>query len=226
VRNRKQNGQIIRIGDRWYLRYWDRRNIGGTIERKRVTHQLGPVTTRGKHAPADIESEAERHMATVNNGTIPPERVLTFSDFVERVYLPWIEQHKRPSTHKGYKDVWEDRLKPLCGQEWLKNTRTYVVQQWLTEISKPGKLSRNSLRHVKSVISGIFTLAKQLDYFQGENPARDTAIDPGATEAKETYAYTLDEVQTILSLLPEPAATAFAVAAFMGLRHGEIQGLL
>jgi len=55
---------------------------------------------------------------------------------------------------------------------------------------------------------------------KGENPARDTAIDPGATEAKESYAYTLDEVQTILSLLPEPAATAFAVAAFMGLRHG------
>src|SRR5262249_53201322 len=34
-----------------------------------------------------------------------------------------------------------------------------------------------------------------------------------------------EEVQTILALLPEPAATAFAVAAFMGLRHGEIQGL-
>lgn len=27
-------------------------------------------------------------------------------------------------------------------------------------------------------------------------------------------------------MLPESAATAFAVAAFMGLRHGEIQGLL
>jgi integrase len=33
-------------------------------------------------------------------------------------------------------------------------------------------------------------------------------------------------LQTIISLLPEPAATAFAVAGFMGLRHGEIQGLL
>ena len=31
---------------------------------------------------------------------------------------------------------------------------------------------------------------------------------------------------TIVALFPEPAATAFAVAAFMGLRHGEIQGLL
>jgi len=42
----------------------------------------------------------------------------------------------------------------------------------------------------------------------------------------ETVAYTPEEIQAILSLLPEPAGTAFAVAAFMGLRHGEIQGLL
>jgi integrase len=51
-------------------------------------------------------------------------------------------------------------------------------------------------------------------------------VNPKAAEPRETYAYSLDEIQTILSLLPEPAATAFAVAAFMGLRHGEIQGLL
>src|SRR6516165_5087513 len=41
-----------------------RRSVGGTTERKRVTHQLGLVTTRGKRPPADIKAEAERHMAT------------------------------------------------------------------------------------------------------------------------------------------------------------------
>jgi integrase len=145
---------------------------------------------------------------------------------VEHVYLPWTEQHKRPSTAKGYRDIWEDHLKPLGGAVWLKDTRTYHVQSWLNQVAAPGKLSRNTLKHVKSVISGIFALAKQQDYFQGENPTRDTAIDPKATEAQETYAYSLEELQSIISLLPEPAATAFAVAAYMGLRHGEIQGLL
>jgi len=225
MRNRKQNGTLIRIGDRWYVRYWERRSIGGAVERKRVTHQLGLVTTRGKRPPADIMTEAERHMATVNSGTVPAERIVTIGDFVERVYLPWTEEHKRPSTAKGYRDIWEDHLKPLCGQAWLKDTRTYHVQGWLNQIGV-GKLSRNTLKHVKSVISGIFTLSKQQDYFQGENPARDTAINPKAAEPQETYAYTLEEIQNILALLPEPTATAFAVAAFMGLRHGEIQGLL
>ena len=45
-------------------------------------------------------------------------------------------------------------------------------------------------------------------------------------EPEETYAYSLEEVQTYLALLPEPVTTGFAIAAFAGLRHGEIQGLL
>jgi integrase len=225
MRNRKQQGQIIRIGDRWYVRYWERRNICGTIERKRVTHSIGSVTTRGKRPPADIKTEAERHMATVNSGTVPAERIVTIGDFVERVYLPWTAEHKRPSTAKGYQDIWEDHLEPLCALVWLKDARTYHVQGWLNQIGA-GKLSRNTLKHVKSVISGIFSLAKQQDYFQGENPARDSAVNPKAAEPQETYAYTLEEIQSILAILLEPAATAFAVAAFMGLRHGEIQGLL
>ena len=222
---RQQRGQIIRIGDRWYVRYWERRNIGGTVERRRVTHSISQITTRGKRPPADVKTEAERHMATVISGTVPAERIVTVGDFVQQVYLPWIAEQKRPSTAKGYRDIWEDHLKPLSEDVWLKDTRTYHVQSWLNQIGA-GKLSRNTLKHVKSVVSGIFTLAKQQDYFQGENPARDSAINPKSAEPQETYAYTLEEIKTILALLPEPAATAFAVAAFMGLRHGEIQGLL
>ena len=221
---RKQEGQIIRIGERWYVRYWERRNIEGHIERRRVTHALGQVTTRGKHPPADIVTEAERHMAGVNSGAIPAERIVTIGHFVERVYLPWIEKYKRPSTAKGYNDIWKNHLKALSERVWLRDVRTYHVQAWLNQIGAEN-LGRNSLKHIKSVVSAIFTLAKQQDYFQAENPARDTAINPEAAEPKETYAYSLEEIQTILSVLPEPAATAFAVAAFMGLRHGEIQGL-
>jgi hypothetical protein len=36
--------------------------------------------------------------------------------------------------------------------------RTYHVQGWLNEIAA-AKLSRNTLKHIKSTISGIFTLA-------------------------------------------------------------------
>lgn len=92
---RKQRGQIIRIGSRWHVRHWEGRNIGGIIERKRVRHFLGEVTTRGKRPPADIVTEAERHMATVTSGTIPADRIVTIGDFVEQIYLPWVREYKR-----------------------------------------------------------------------------------------------------------------------------------
>jgi integrase len=156
---------------------------------------------------------------------IPAERIVTVADFVERVYLPWVQQHKRPSTAKGYRDIWEDHLKPLCGKLWLRETRTFHVQNWLNAIGS-GSLARNTLKHVKSVVSGVFTLAKQLGYFDGVNPVQDTRVNPAAAEPQETYAYDLEEINAILAQLSEPAATVFAVASFMGLRHGELQGLL
>src|SRR5439155_8375098 len=123
----KQNGHIVRISGRWYVRYWERRNIGGTVEQKRVSHCLGSITTRGKHPPADIEDAAEQHMATINGGKIPAERITSMGEFVTGVYLPWIERHKRPSTVKCYRDIREDQLKPVCADVWMKNVRTFHV---------------------------------------------------------------------------------------------------
>lgn len=225
MRHRKQRGSIVLIGTRWHVRYWQSVTIEGTIKRKLLSHPLGPATTRGKRPPADIVTEAERFMLTINTGAVPAENITTIGEFVENVFQPWIDKSKRPSTAKGYKEIWQNHLKPLCAKRWLRETRTHHVQQWLDHIARSG-LSRNTLSHIKNVISGIFTLAMQREYFpDNANPARNAKIDPTATAPEETYAYTLEEIKTILSLLPEPAATVFAVAAFSGLRHGEIQGL-
>src|SRR5262249_19461043 len=140
--------------------YREKRNVSGTVETKRVSHCLGDVTTRGKNPPADIEEAAAEHMKTVSGSKIPAERITTVGDFVQGVYLPWIGAHNRPSTAKGYRVIWEEHLKPVCADEWLKNVRTFHVQGWLNSIGENG-LSRNTLKHIKSVVSGIFTLAKQ-----------------------------------------------------------------
>ncbi|HMK23583.1 MAG TPA: tyrosine-type recombinase/integrase [Terriglobales bacterium] len=117
----------------------------------------------------------------------------------------------------------------------LKDIRTVHVQTWLDQIgkeqlkSKRGgekkALSRNSLKRIKSVISGAFKEAKRLGFFDGINPVKDTAVNPRAAEAADTYAYDLEEILGFLAVLPEPANTAFAVAAFAGLRRGEIEAL-
>jgi integrase len=235
-RNRLQTGSICAIGSNWFVRYSEVRNIGGTLQRKKVSHRLGPITTRGKHPPADVVAAAREHMASVTGSKLPATRVLTLADFVEQVFLPTVKQQRRQNTHTSYAALWKLHIAPHAKDEhgreiWLKNTRTYDVQRWLDAIALDrvpdgsARLSINSLRRVKSVLSAIFSTAARLDYYHGANPVQSTRVDPAAPPPAATYAYTLEEINALLALLPEPAATAFAVASFSGLRLGEIEGL-
>ena len=62
---RVQKGTIVQIASRWFVRFYECRNIGGTIVRKRVSHSLGAVTTRGTRPPAQVMDEAKKFMITV-----------------------------------------------------------------------------------------------------------------------------------------------------------------
>jgi len=225
-RKREQNGTIYKARGNWYVRYFEDRVVNGAVEHVRIATQIEPVTTRGKRPPKSIEDQAQAIVRAANVTNATPDRVLTIRDFVERVYFPHIAQHKRPSTLKGYRDIWENHVAARCAGDWLKDVRTFHVQGWMDSMSKPGTLGRNSLRHIKTFISAVFKLAKQQGYYMGENPVRDTAISPKAAEPQETYAYDLDEIQSVLLHLPETSATAFAVAAYAGLRRSKLQGLL
>jgi integrase len=58
------------------------------------------------------------------------------------------------------------------------------------------------------------------------NPMRELkANDLGGGRSADTYAYSLDEISAMLQVLPEPAQTVVATAAFTGLRRAELRGL-
>lgn len=78
---REQQGSIILRSDKWYVTYWEQRNVNGTVERKRVTRYIGEKTTRGKRPPADIEDAAKQFMkgVNVNSQTVRPEQVLSLT---------------------------------------------------------------------------------------------------------------------------------------------------
>jgi integrase len=91
--------------------------------------------------------------------------------------------------------------------------------------TKGGKsLGRNTLARIKSFLSGTFKTAKRVGALNGINPITDTSLSQG-TQPGVTYAYSLDEIKKILSVLPEPARTVVLTAAFNGLRQGELRGL-
>jgi integrase len=82
-----------------------------------------------------------------------------------------------------------------------------------------------TLAHIKAFLSGVFRYAKRLGVINSENPMRDVAL-PKGKPAGDTYAYSLEEITQMLNVLPEPAATVVATAAFTGVREGELRGLL
>ena len=135
--------------------------------------------------------------------------------------MPRIEQRTRPSTYRGYKVLWRE-IKPFCRNLWTRDVRTRHVQAILDEMGKTGRF--NSMKHIKSFLSGIFRLADQQGYYNGSNPVRETSL-PQVRQAEDTHAYSLEEVLTMMDAVPEPASTLIAAAAFTGARRGELRGM-
>jgi integrase len=91
-------------------------------------------------------------------------------------------------------------------------------------MAKTDRFNSNSLKHIKSFLSGIFRLADQQGYYEGANPVRETSL-PKVRPADETHAYSLEEVLTMINAVPEPASTLIAAAAYTGARRGELRGM-
>jgi integrase len=72
----------------------------------------------------------------------------------------------------------------------------------------------------------VFRYAAQQDYLdEARNPVTMASIPGFAPSSCETCAYSLDQVNSILRVLSGPAYIIVTVAAFSGLRAGEIRGL-
>ena len=188
---------------------------------------------------ADHKTKASvRHLAaaaveSINRVPVDPLSITTLTDFVERVYLPYAKEQKRPSTHRGYRQIWGTYLADPCKDAWLRSVKTHHVQAWLEKIARmPRKrnkreymLSKTTVAHIKNFISGVFRHAAQQGYFDGINPVTLAEIPAFAPKGKAGRAYSLEEISLMLSVLSEPAATVVATAAYTGLRLGELQGL-
>ena len=85
-------------------------------------------------------------------------------------------------------------------------------------------MSRTTLRQIKHFLSGVYKRAKARGFFDGVNPVEDAGIPDDAPEPEETGAYSLQDVFAFLRVLPEPGTTICAVAAFTGVRAGDIRG--
>lgn len=221
---RHQEGYLYRKGSLWLLRYYDSEfSADGSVRRVQRTKRLAKL---GPECPNKTAAQelAREFLKSINLARNTPEAAMTLIRFVEDRYLPFVKAHKRISTFHGYRNMWRRYLKPR-GEVMLRDFRTVDGERILESIATEHKLTSTTLGHIKAFLSGIFRYAKRQGVINSENPMRDVVL-PKGKPIGETHAYSLDEITLMLKLLPEPAATIVAVAAFTGVRKGELRGLL
>lgn len=127
---------------------------------------------------------------------------------------------------KGYRDIWRYHIQGRLLEIRLRDFRPADAERLLQKIAKDSgyHLSRTTLKHIKSFLSGVFTYARRQGVLSGANPMQGISI-PHGREPEETYAYTLEEIMRMLAVVPDPGRTALAIAAFTGLRRSELRGL-
>jgi integrase len=219
-----QSGSVFVKGSNWYVRYReDVSREDGSIDHIQKCRRLAKAEGkyRSRHS---VEQLAEDILRPLNDGTSTAESTMSLNQFVEELYLPYVEEQKRRSTYCGYKNLWLRYVQP-DGELALRDFRTIDGQHLLRSIAAREDLSRPTLAHIKHFLCGVFRFARRQGILNTPNPMHDVEI-PKGRPAGGTYAYSLEEEALMLTLLPEPAATAVATAAFTGARKGELRGFL
>jgi hypothetical protein len=123
---------------------------------------------------------ADKVLSPINNGRQQPESAIRVADFIENVYLPFVKSELRPSTYKDYKkDSFEKHLKWRLGDIRIGDFRTVTGQRLVVAVAKANpNVGHETLKRIKSFMSGTFEHAKRKGLIDFENPMRDVSV-PG-----------------------------------------------
>jgi|SRR5437763_3143350 len=211
-----QQGELCRIHGSWLVRYYD----GKTRKMKK----LGRVTDYP--TKDDIYSVFQEFMSGVNKPNFQPTVGTLLRDFVLNAYFPGVETSLRGSTLRGYKAVWQNHLEPRLGHLRVRDIRVFDCQKTMESIITANpELKQATLARVKSFMHELFAQAIRLGLRDGDvNPASGVKIRCANKKGK-TFAYTLSNIKALLAALTEPSRVLMAVAAYTGLRRGEIVAL-
>jgi integrase len=225
----KQKGYVFRAGEFWWLRFFESRVEGGKVVRRQHATKLAkvlPEHRRLKRPPEYVEDLQKEFLAKVNRGDTQPERHITLDDFFTNVFRPHMAERRKLSTVYCHRLNWQKQLSPRIGGIRVRNFNTQDAQRTLDSIGRENPmLARQTLFRLKSLMSAVLRHACSQGYHPGPNPVSLAEV-PSGRSSKVPPFYLLGEVRQMLAVLPEPARTAVAVAAFTGLRRGEIEGLM
>jgi integrase len=209
---------------------------------RQVQRRLGRAWTR-KSAPPEgyltrrgAEAKLRELLLEAQRGQPAARRVsgATFGDACDE-WLRYVEhdRQRRPSTVAGYRNTVEKVLKPAFGADTpLEKVTTERIDRWRAEqIDRPlmtrkgkGKLTARSINKYLGALSSIFKRAQRV-YGLPENPVAAVDRQPQWRVGKIDVLEPGEVVALTRAASSNQDAATFAVAAFTGLRMGELRAL-
>lgn len=206
---RRQFGSVRRVnGGRWQARYID------------------PLTGKRVNAPATFatKGDAGRWLAKVQSGQVDAHVASAqrdgerFGAYAAR----WLEHRQlKPRTRELYEGQLRLHILPVFGDAKVGRIEPRHIREWYAALNASG-LGSVTVAKVYRLLRSILSTAVE-DKLLVSNPCQ---IRSGGVErSKERPIPTLEQYRAVVAELPEQLAAVAALAAFAGLRKGEILGL-
>jgi integrase len=209
-----QKGYIYQTNGAWHVRY--------RVDGKQVSRKLADYNDQYR-TKRSVRPLADEVLDPLNQG-LQVNGPMTLQHYAETVYFPNIKTKKKPSTYKGYFNLYTKHIQPRISGLRLSTCTTADMQRVLYRIDEQEELSHQSFLNINSVLSAIFTHARRSGTLHGPNPTDGVEIPEGKRSGK-THKYSLEEVEIITNAVTGVARCAVVVAAWTGLSLAELRGL-
>ena len=171
-RRLQQKGDLFDQGGMWKLR-WHEDKIGpdGELTRgwSRAVH-IGPSAGAGKLTEKEARRLGwENFLSKLDAGVCAPHSAVTIENFVEQQFLPDHVALLKRSGRSHYESMLKHVL-PALRNLRLKDATASDIQKLVSSMLAK-EYSVQTVKHVRTTVSAIFTHAKRLGWHTGDNPA-------------------------------------------------------
>jgi hypothetical protein len=150
-------GTSTRLFHAWHVRYYATEAVNGVATRVQKSHRLCDAKNRTKTEASDLAHDFLRgikHAAPVTTDDV------TVRAFWEHQYLPYCEKEwkgkgMRPSSVRGFKQIWRQHLEPHFGTVMLRAYTSVMARQFLASLKT--KQVKNTLPHIRGLASAMFS---------------------------------------------------------------------
>jgi integrase len=214
-------------GATWHMRY---RLPDGTESRKAI----GPAAPGNGRPPEGTFTKrtAQQHLQAfltdARRGVLPEVQRsgATVKEAVDE-WLRYVEDERgvRGTTIREYRTSAQKHLVPAFGDRKLEAVSTRSIEAWKSHLLADGKLSRRTINKLLTNLNGIFERARRVWGLQ-TNPVEGVERLPDRYDPAKFDFYSPEEVRALVrNSESEQDAAIFLVAAFAGLRMGEVLAL-